>query len=74
MNKLLTVSSALALIAFAFCLWGGLAIIGQMAKADGGMFDKENIIWTGIGLYFIGKSVFVGTMVVLTAIGIKSRS
>jgi hypothetical protein len=51
------------LIAFAFCLAGGLWTLvhyGFQTKADA---------WaTGMGLYFIGKAVFVGSMLVVSAL------
>jgi len=51
------VSAAVALI---FCMAGGIYIFAHAG------FDKDNILETGIGLYFIGKAFFVGPMLLIT--------
>jgi hypothetical protein len=55
-----TVAQIAAVIAFLFCLIGGLWILFH-TKA------KEDAGWTGIGLYFIGKAFFVGPMLLVAA-------
>jgi hypothetical protein len=52
-----------AVLSFAFCLSGGLWILAKTG------FDtsKDAAVWTGIGLYFIGKAFFVGPMLLLAA-------
>jgi hypothetical protein len=47
-----------AVLAFLFCLLGGVWIL----KAVIGASDKDNAIWIGMGLYFVGKAFFVGPM------------
>lgn len=51
-----------AAIAFLFCLAGGLVVL-QSIGYD--LFNKENGLAAGIGLYFVGKAVFVGATIVL---------
>ena len=46
--------------AFIFCMAGGIYIFVHAG------FDKDNILETGIGLYFIGKAFFVGPMLLIT--------
>jgi hypothetical protein len=49
-------------LSFAFCLLGGLWILG---RANFG--SKDDVVDTGIGFYFIGKAFFVGPMLLLAA-------
>lgn len=49
-------------LSFIFCLAGGLWILKRVG------FSKEDALSTGIGLYFIGKALFVGPMLVITAL------
>jgi hypothetical protein len=46
-----------AMVSSLFCLVGGLWILSQV-----GFRTKDDAVWTGIGLYFVGKAF------VLTAI------
>lgn len=46
--------------ASALCLAGGIWILAHCGKDDA--------LWVGIGLYFLGKAFFVGPMLVLTAV------
>ena len=48
---------------FTFCLLGGMWILTSAG------FDRsgDTVIWTGMGLYFIGKAFFVGPMLWLAA-------
>jgi hypothetical protein len=48
--------------AFAFCEAGGIYIFAHAG------FANDNILETGIGLYFIGKGLFVGPMLILTVL------
>ena len=52
-----------AVLSSVFCLFGGVLII---AKTGFGT-DKDGAIWTGIGLYFVGKAFFTGPMLWLAA-------
>ena len=56
-----------AVVAFAFCLAGGLVLL---ANTGFKLFDDDGP-WGAIGLYFIGKAVFVGAMLVLNSGGTK---
>jgi len=51
-----------AVLAFLFCLSGGRWLL-RAAGFDSG----EGAIYTGIGLYFIGKAFFVGPMLLIVA-------
>ena len=58
-----TLARAAAVMAFLFCLFGGLWIllhVGFKSKGD-------DAIWTGLGLYFVGKAFFVGPMLLVAA-------
>jgi len=52
-----------AALAFTGCLLGGVWILTKTG------FDRsnDNVVWTGLGLYFVGKAFFVGPMLWLTA-------
>ena len=52
-----------ALLAFVFCLGGGLWILSKT-----GLDHGNEAVSTGIGLYFIGKAFFVGPMLLITAL------
>ena len=52
-----------AFIAFAFCFAGGFVIL----KVIGFDFSRDDVVWTGLALYFIGKAVFVGSMLILNS-------
>ena len=52
-----------ALLAFVFCLGGGLWILSKT-----GLDHGNDAVSTGIGLYFIGKAFFVGPMLLIMAL------
>lgn len=49
------------ILAFLLCLGAGLWILINVG------FDPDDLLFTGIGLYFIGKSLFVGPMLIITS-------
>jgi hypothetical protein len=51
-----------AVLAFAFCLLGGLWILTRSSFSS-----KDDILGTAIGFYFVGKAFFVGPMLWLMA-------
>ena len=58
-----TLARVAAVFAFLLCLIGGLWIlfnVGFKAKGD-------DAVWTGLGLYFVGKAFFVGPMLLVAA-------
>ena len=55
-----TLARISAVIAFLLCLIGGLWILFHV-KA------KDDAVWVGIGLYFVGKAFFVGPMLLVAA-------
>lgn len=56
-----------ALLAFVFCMGGGLWILTKTG------FDHGNdAISAGIGLYFIGKAFFVGPMLLIVSARLKN--
>ena len=52
-----------ALLAFVFCLGGGLLILSKT-----GIDFGNDTVSAGIGLYFIGKAFFVGPLLLVTAL------
>jgi hypothetical protein len=50
-------------LSFTFCLLGGMWVLTKTGLDRSG----EDVIWTGIGLYFVGKAFFVGPMLWLAA-------
>ncbi|MHC4455801.1 MAG: hypothetical protein ACYS0I_01735 [Planctomycetota bacterium] len=52
-----------AILAFFICLAGGIWIL-----ANAGFQTGSDAIWSGIGLYCIGKAFFVGPMLLITAL------
>lgn len=64
MNKTLkTIAQIAALFSFLSCLISGLWIL----TAVGFDRNEDNIVWTGLGLYFVGKAFFVGPMLLVAA-------
>ena len=61
-TKLKTLARVGALLSFLFCLLGGLWIL-----KTAGFKSNSDAVWTGIGLYFIGKAFFVGPMLLVAA-------
>jgi len=55
-----TIARIAAVLSFAFCLSGGVWILIHCK-------DKDDAVWIGIGLYFVGKAFFVGPMLWLAA-------
>ena len=60
--KMKTFGILSGILAFALCMAGGIWILLNSG------FDTEDALTTGIGLYFIGKALFVGPMLVLTTL------
>jgi hypothetical protein len=52
-----------AILAFFICLAGGIWIL-----INAGFQTGSEAIWSGIGLYCIGKAFFVGPMLLITAL------
>ncbi len=59
-KKLRIIGIVSAAAAFFFCMAGGIYIFAHAG------FEKDSILETGIGLYFIGKAFFVGPMLLIT--------
>ena len=55
-----TLARISAVFAFLLCLIGGLWILFHIK-------DKDDTVWMGIGLYFVGKAFFVGPMLLVAA-------
>jgi hypothetical protein len=51
------------ILAFVICLIAGMYILINV-----GFDDSDGALYTGIGLYFIGKAVFVGPMLIITTL------
>ena len=51
------------IMAFAFCLTGGIWILSHV-----GFSRSDDAVWTGLGLYFIGKALFVGPMLIIISV------
>lgn len=51
-----------AVLAFAFCLLGGLWILSRSNFSS-----HDDVLATAIGFYFVGKAFFVGPMLWLAA-------
>jgi hypothetical protein len=58
--KMLQVCRISAILAFGFCFTAGLWILTKTGLAHG-----NDALTTAIGLYFIGKAFFVGSMLYL---------
>lgn len=52
-----------AILSFFICLGGGIWILANVSFETG-----SDAVWSGIGLYFIGKAFFVGPMLLITAL------
>jgi len=57
-----TLARVAAVLAFLFCLIGGLWILFHT-----GFKSDDGAVWTGLGLYFVGKAFFVGPMLLVAA-------
>ena len=62
-GKIRRMGVVFALLAFVFCLGGGLWILSKT-----GLDHGNEAVSTGIGLYFIGKAFFVGPLLLITAL------
>ena len=51
-----TIARIGAVLAFTFCILGGLWILTKCTSS------KDDALYMGIGLYFVGKAFFVGPM------------
>ena len=58
-----TLARVAAVVAFLFCLIGGLWILCHVGFKS----SDDNAVWTGLGLYFVGKAFFVGPMLLVAA-------
>lgn len=56
-NELRTFGLVSAILAFLICLTGGVIILAKIGKDS---------FPTGIAVYFIGKAIFVGAMLIIT--------
>jgi len=52
-----------AALAFAICLTAGIWILAEVGFDTG-----DGAVSTGIGLYFVGKAIFVGTLTIVTTL------
>jgi hypothetical protein len=68
-RHLKTLARIAAVLAHLFCLGGGVWLLAT----DGGGFDSDDPLGTGLGLYFIGKSFFVGPMLWIAAELLEDR-
>ncbi len=60
-----------AILAFVFCLAGGLWILtieGIWDHSGGG-----DGVWAGLGLYFVGKAFFVGPMLLIASRAVRRQ-
>jgi hypothetical protein len=64
-----TLARVAAVLAFLFCLIGGLWILFHA-----GFKSKDDAVWTGLGLYFVGKAFFVGPMLLVSAELLSKRT
>ena len=62
-SPLKTIARIAGTLAFLCCFGGGVCILVK----TGFSLKGEDAIWSGVGLYFIGKSFFVGPMLWLMA-------
>jgi hypothetical protein len=61
-GKLKWFGTICGIAASAMCLWGGLWILAQAHFNRG-----DDALAIGIGLYFIGKALFVGPMLIIAS-------
>jgi len=54
-------------LAFLLCLAGGLWILVNTG------FDPKDPLGAGLGLYFIGKALFVGPMLIIAALQFRGE-
>lgn len=64
-----TLARIAAVLAFLFCLIGRLWILFHA-----GSKSNDDAVWTGLGLYFVGKAFFVGPMLLVAAEQLGKRS
>ncbi len=56
------------IISFILCIWAGLWIL-----TDAGFDRDDDVLITGIGLYFLGKAFFVRPMLILASMQEKKE-
>jgi len=52
-----------AVLSFVICLAAGIWILANVDFITG-----SDSVWSGIGLYFVGKAFFVGPMLLITTL------
>ena len=57
-----------AILAFVFCLTGGLWILTSKS-----VWDHGDPATAGIGLYFVGKAFFVGPMLLIASRAVRTQ-
>lgn len=57
---------AAGMISFFVCLAAGLWVLKGVGFERG-----DDALWTGIGLYFVGKAFFVGPMLIVTCLSVS---
>ena len=62
-NKLRRIGLTSGILSFVICLIAGMYILINV-----GFDGKDSAVYTGIGLYFIGKAFFVGPMLIITTL------
>ena len=62
-DKMRKMSVVCAILAFVFCLAGGLWILNKT-----GLDFGNEAVSAGLGLYFIGKAFFVGPLLLITTL------
>lgn len=55
-----------AVLSFVICLVAGIWILVNV-----GFDTNDDAVWSGIGLYFVGKAFFVGPMLVIKTLRIE---
>ncbi len=68
-TKLRIIGRIGSVLAFLFCLLGGGWILLNCWSGH----DKDNAIYIGMGLYFVGKAFFVGPMLWLVSEQVCAR-
>ena len=61
-NRIVQICNFSAIVAFLLCLLAGIWILSAT-----GFKSNEDGIFTGIGLYFLGKTFFVGPILLLAS-------
>ncbi|MBI2077570.1 MAG: hypothetical protein HYT80_04245 [Euryarchaeota archaeon] len=63
MGRVFVIGSVFGALASVACAGAGVWLLNETGWGD----DQEGVVWSALGVYFLGKAFFVGPMLAITA-------